>query len=197
MSTARVQPLRRVLLLDNFDSFTWNVADGLAAAGALVEVRRVDGIDLAGVVAAAPELIVLSPGPGRPEDASLSLAAIGALAGIIPILGICLGHQCVAVAFGGRVARSPEPVHGKTAWISHDGRGLFTGLPEALEVGRYHSLVVAELPPDLEACAWTAEGLVMGLRHRRFPIAGLQFHPDSFLSASGPAMFRNALDARF
>jgi len=191
-----IEPKRpRVLLLDNFDSFTWNVAEGLAEAGAEVEVRRVDGIDLAGVVAAAPDLLVISPGPGRPEGARLSLAAIGRLAGAVPILGICLGHQCLAVAFGGSVAEAPLPVHGKTTSVTHDGKGLFKGLESPIEAGRYHSLVVAELPPELVATAWTAEGLIMGLRHRSLPLAGLQFHPDSFLTPSGPTIFRNALDA--
>ncbi len=186
-----------MLLLDNFDSFTWNVADGLAAAGAKVDVRRVDAIDLAGIEAAAPDLLVISPGPGRPEDASLSLSAVRGLAGRIPILGICLGHQCIALAFGGTVTRSPAPVHGKTSAIRHDGRGLFTGLPEKLVVGRYHSLVVMDVPDLLEATAWSDDGLVMALRHRSLAVAGLQFHPDSFLTPEGAAIFRNAIDARF
>jgi anthranilate synthase/aminodeoxychorismate synthase-like glutamine amidotransferase len=187
----------RVLILDNFDSFTRNVAEGLFRAGAAVEIRRADAIDLAGLEAARPELLVISPGPGRPEDATLSLAAIGRFGGRLPILGICLGHQCIAVAFGGKVGRAPEPVHGKVSAIRHDGRGLFTGLPPVTAVGRYHSLCVTELPSCLEAAAWTEDGLVMGLRHRELPIAGLQFHPDSFLSPEGPAIWRNALDARF
>jgi anthranilate synthase/aminodeoxychorismate synthase-like glutamine amidotransferase len=196
MPSGQPGAFRRVLLLDNYDSFTWNVADGLSAAGAEVDVRRVDSIDLAGIEAAAPDLLVVSPGPGRPEDARLSLAAIRSLAGRIPILGICLGHQCVAIAFGGAVARSPAPVHGKVSAVRHDGRGLFTGLSGELPVGRYHSLVVTELPPELEVTARTGDGLVMGLRHRSLPVAGLQFHPDSFLTASGSAIFRNAIDAR-
>jgi anthranilate synthase/aminodeoxychorismate synthase-like glutamine amidotransferase len=193
MSTEPKRP--RVLLLDNFDSFTWNVAEGLAAAGAEVLVRRVDRIDLAGVVEAAPDLLVISPGPGKPEEARLSLAAIARLAGTLPILGICLGHQCLAVAYGGRVAKAPLPVHGKTSSVVHDGKGLFKGIVGPIEAGRYHSLVVTELPPELEATAWTEDGLIMGLRHRRLPVAGLQFHPDSFLTPAGPDIFRNALDA--
>jgi len=189
--------LRRVLVLDNFDSFSRNVAEGLYRAGAQVELRRVDSIDLSGIEAAAPELLVISPGPGRPEEARLSLAAIAALAGRLPILGICLGHQCLALAFGGRVGRAPEPVHGKVSLVRHGSRGLFEGVPSPCEVGRYHSLLVTELPAELEATAATAEGLVMGLRHRSLPLAGLQFHPDSFLTPEGAIMFRNALDARF
>ncbi len=186
-----------MLLLDNYDSFTWNVADGLAAVGAEVDVRRVDAIDLAGIEAAAPDLLVISPGPGRPEDAFLSLSATQRFAGRIPLLGICLGHQCIALAFGGTVTRSPAPVHGKTSVIRHDGRGLFTGLPEGLVAGRYHSLVVMDVPDVLEVTAWSDDGLVMALRHRILPVAGLQFHPDSFLTPTGAAIFRNAIDARF
>jgi len=197
MSSGQPGYPERVLLLDNYDSFTWNVADGLAAVGAEVDVRRVDAIDLAGIEAAAPDLLVISPGPGRPEDAFLSLSATQRFAGRIPLLGICLGHQCIALAFGGTVTRSPAPVHGKTSVIRHDGRGLFTGLPEGLVAGRYHSLVVMDVPDVLEVTAWSDDGLVMALRHRILPVAGLQFHPDSFLTPTGAAIFRNAIDARF
>ena len=197
MSYGQPGCMERVLLLDNYDSFTWNVADGLAAVGAEVDVRRVDAIDLEGIEAAAPDLLVISPGPGRPEDAHLSLSAIRKFAGRIPILGICLGHQCIALAFGGTVTRSSAPVHGKTSTIRHDGRGLFTGLDKELVAGRYHSLVVGDVPAVLEVTAWSDDKLIMALRHRSLAIAGLQFHPDSFLTPTGASLFRNAIDARF
>jgi len=186
--------LTRVLLLDNLDSFTHNVAQGLVEAGAQVEVLRRDQATLADLRAAGPDLLVLSPGPGRPEDATLALEAARAFAGRIPILGVCLGHQVLACAFGGRVDRAPEPVHGKVWTLRHDGRGLFRGVPDPMEAGRYHSLVVHHCPPDFEVSAWTPEGLIMAMRHRELPVAGVQFHPDSFLTPHGVELFRNALD---
>ncbi len=187
---------RRVVLLDNFDSFTYNVVHGLAAAGAEVEVFRADAIDLAGLVARRPDLFVVSPGPGRPEDALLSLEAIRHFGGRVPVFGICLGLQCIALAFGGEVVRAAAPVHGKVSRVLHDGQGVFAGLPSPLEVGRYHSLMVTRVPPDLEVTAQTEDGIIMGLRHRRWALAGLQFHPDSFLTPEGATMFRNAVDGR-
>ncbi len=187
----------RVLLIDNFDSFTFNVMHGLVEAGAVVEVVRTDHLDLAGIEAFNPSMIVISPGPGRPEDASLSLASIRWFGGRVPILGICLGMQVMAVAFGGRVGRAPEPVHGKVSPVAHDGRGLFEGLPSPMDVGRYHSLCVTQVPECLEVSARTAEGLVMGLRHRQYPMAGVQFHPDSFLSPFGAEMLRHAVLGHF
>jgi len=188
--------MRRVLLLDNLDSFTHNVARCLAEAGASVDLRRRDEATLEDLLAAAPEFLVLSPGPGSPREASLALAAARAFAGRIPVLGICLGHQVLAEAFGGAVGRAPEPVHGKAWGIRHDGRGLFHGLPDPMEAGRYHSLVVTEPPPGFEVCARTPEGLIMALRHRHLPLAGVQFHPDSFLTPLGGAIFANALHGR-
>lgn len=187
----------RVLLLDNLDSFTHNVRHGLVEAGAEVIVLRRDQGCLEDLERTAPGLLVISPGPGRPEDARLSLAAIHAFAGRIPILGVCLGHQCLAVAFGGEVGRATEPVHGKVSPIHHDGRGLFEGLPDPLEVGRYHSLAVTRLPECLETSAWAEDGTNMALRHRSLPIAGVQFHPDSFLTPLGSEIFRHALAGRF
>ncbi len=187
----------RVLLLDNLDSFTHNVRSGLVEAGANVVVQRKDQVSLADIEREAPDLLVIGPGPGRPEEAHLALEAIRAFAGRLPILGICLGHQCLALAFGGQVGRAPQPVHGKVSAIHHAGRGLFQGLPDPFEAGRYHSLTVTGLPECLEATAWSEEGLVMGLRHRSLPLGGLQFHPDSFLTPLGPQIFRHALAARF
>jgi len=186
----------RALLLDNLDSFTHNVRAGLLTAGAEVVVVRRDQASLARLEAEAADLLVIGPGPGRPEDAALSLAAIRAFAERCPILGVCLGHQCLAVAFGGRVAQARAPVHGKVSRIRHHGQGLFTGLHARFPAGRYHSLVVTELPACLEATAWTDEGEIMALRHRHRPLAGVQFHPDSFLTPSGTEIFRNALDGR-
>lgn len=186
----------RILLIDNFDSFTWNVLHGLVEAGGDVTVSRADGLDLPAVEAFRPDLIALSPGPGRPEEAVLSLAVIRRFAMDIPILGICLGMQALAVAFGGRVGPAPEPVHGKVSEVLHAGTGLFEGLPSPLSVGRYHSLCVTEVPPMLEVTARTGDGLVMGLRHRERPLAGVQFHPDSFLTPQGREMLAHAVRGR-
>lgn len=183
----------RILLLDHFDSFTHNIRAGLESAGAAVTVLRADQASVAVVEAHAPDLLVLGPGPGRPEEAPVALAAVRHLAGRIPILGICLGHQCLAVAYGGRVTEGLAPVHGKVSAVHHDGRGIFTGLPDPLQVGRYHSLLVTELPDGLEPCAWTETGELMALRHRELPLLGLQFHPDSFLTPQGQELFRHAL----
>jgi len=187
----------RVLLLDNLDSFTHNVRHGLVEAGAEVIVLRRDQGSLADIERSIPDLLVISPGPGRPEDATLSLEAIHAFAGRLPILGVCLGHQCLAVAFGGTVGRAPEPVHGKASSIFHGGTSLFEGLPDPFEAGRYHSLGVTRMPECLETTAWTEDGAIMGLRHRTLPIAGVQFHPDSFLTPHGSRLFRHALAGRF
>jgi anthranilate synthase/aminodeoxychorismate synthase-like glutamine amidotransferase len=187
----------RVLLLDNLDSFTHNVRSGLVQAGANVVVRRRDRTSCAEIVREAMDLLVISPGPGRPEDARLSLEVIRTLAGRVPILGICLGHQCLALAFGGEVGRAPEPVHGKVSRIRHLGQGLFEGLPTPFEAGRYHSLAITRLPDCLEATAWSEDGLIMGLRHRTLPIGGVQFHPDSFLTPHGPEIFHHALAGGF
>lgn len=189
--------LSRVVMLDNFDSFTFNVFHGLVEAGAQVEVRRAEAIDLPGLIALEPELLVISPGPKRPEDAHLSLEALRHFGGKIPVLGICLGMQCMAVAFGGQVGRAPEPVHGKVSRIRHDGRGIFEGLPDPLAVGRYHSLCVTEVPRDFEVAARTEAGLVMALRHRHWPMVGVQFHPDSFLTEHGTEILRNVLHERY
>jgi anthranilate synthase/aminodeoxychorismate synthase-like glutamine amidotransferase len=187
----------RILLIDNFDSFTFNVRHGLLKAGAEVEVVRADRVDLAGVEAYGPSLIVLSPGPGHPRDAALNFAAIQAFTGRVPIAGICLGMQAMALAFGGAVGPSPEPVHGKVSKVFHRGQGWFQGLPSPLEAGRYHSLCVTAVPDCLEVTAWTEDGLVMGLRHRQHPIAGVQFHPDSFLTPCGEELLSHAVHGHF
>lgn len=186
----------RILLIDNFDSFTWNVLHGLVEAGGDVTVRRADALDLGAVASFQPDLIAISPGPGRPEDATLSLAVVRQFGARTPILGICLGMQALAVAFGGRVGRAPEPVHGKVSNVLHAGTGLFEGLPSPLPVGRYHSLCVTEVPPMLDVTARTEEGLVMGLRHRELPLAGVQFHPDSFLTPQGRELLAHAVHGR-
>jgi anthranilate synthase/aminodeoxychorismate synthase-like glutamine amidotransferase len=187
----------RVLLLDNLDSFTHNVRQGLVEAGAEVRVLRRDQGALADIEREAPDLLVISPGPGRPEDVTLSLQAIEVFAGRMPILGVCLGHQCLAMAFGGAVGPAPEPVHGKVSPVFHGGTGLFEDLPNPFPAGRYHSLTVTQVPVCLETTAWSEEGLVMGLRHRTLPVAGVQFHPDSFLTPLGSRIFRHALAGRF
>ena len=185
-----------ILLLDNYDSFTFNLVQCLAEFGATVEVRRNDAITVADAIALRPERVVISPGPGRPAEAGITLELIRAFAGRCPILGVCLGHQAIGEAFGGRGVRAPAPRHGKTSPIEHDGRGVFAGLPERVEVGRYHSLVVEEAswPAELEIAARSIDdGLVMALRHRTLPIHGVQFHPESILSADGRSMLRNFL----
>lgn len=190
-------PACRVFLIDNFDSFTYNIAHGLAAAGATVEVRRADGVDLDGLEADLPDLLVLSPGPGRPQDAHLSLAAIRRFAGKVPIFGVCLGMQCLAVAYGGTVEPGADPVHGKTTRILHDGRGLFQGLPSPIRAARYHSLCVSSVPPCLEVTARSGDGIPMALRHRGIRMAGVQFHPESFLTDDGPAILEHVLRGDF
>lgn len=181
----------RILVLDNYDSFTFNIVAVLQTLGADVDVVPSDRLDVAGIRSHAPDGLLISPGPCTPDQAGISLEAIEALAGELPILGVCLGHQAIAQCFGGRVRRASEPVHGRTSAVRHDGAGLFSGLPSPLVMMRYHSLVVdaASLPAVLVPTAWTAEGELMGLRHRSKPLEGLQFHPESFMSEGGEALF--------
>ncbi len=185
-----------ILLVDNYDSFTWNLYQYLSELGAEVVTRRHDAITVAQAEALAPEGVVISPGPGAPREAGVSNDLIRALGPRIPTLGVCLGHQCVGEVFGGRVIRAPEPVHGKTALIYHDGAGLLAGLPQPFEAVRYHSLIVerATLPPELEITAETADGLIMGLRHHVYPIHGVQFHPESIKTAAGKDLLRAFLN---
>jgi anthranilate synthase component 2 len=177
----------RVLLIDNYDSFTWNLVQYLGELGAEVQVFRNDRIDLAGLRARRPDGLVLSPGPCTPNEAGCTLAAITELAGVLPILGVCLGHQAIGQAFGGKVVRNARIVHGKASPVHHQGAGLYAGLPAPFQAGRYHSLVVERetLPAVLEVTSWTEEGEIMGLRHRTLEVEGVQFHPESILTEAG------------
>lgn len=184
-----------VLVVDNYDSFTYNLVQMIGELEAEVVVCRCDKISLEEVSEMRPEAIVISPGPGVPRTAGISVPLIRRFAGAIPILGVCLGHQCIGEAFGGSVVRAPMPVHGKASFVHHDGRSIFEGLPSPLRAVRYHSLVVqkAGLPPELEISAWTEDGLVMGLRHRCLPVEGVQFHPESMLTEGGRQLLHNFL----
>jgi anthranilate synthase/aminodeoxychorismate synthase-like glutamine amidotransferase len=185
-----------VLVIDNFDSFTYNLVQYLGELGATPVTYRNDAISLGEIEALRPGRILISPGPGRPDDAGVSLAAIRAFAPRIPILGVCLGHQAIGQAFGAAIVRAPRPVHGKTSMVEHDGRGLFAGLRGPLAAGRYHSLAVSEedWPDDLEIAARAGDdGVVMALRHRAWPAHGVQFHPESVLTGEGRHLLRNFL----
>ena len=183
-----------VLLLDNYDSFTFNLAQYLGELGAPPVVRRNDEISLDEIEEMHPDHIVISPGPGRPEAAGISVDLIKKFGPTVPVLGVCLGHQSIGVAFGGQVVRAPQLMHGKTSSIQHDGRGVFRGVQQPFVAGRYHSLVVAEpLPDSLEMAARTEDGTVMGVRHRTYPVHGVQFHPESVLTGEGRQLLRNFL----
>jgi anthranilate synthase/aminodeoxychorismate synthase-like glutamine amidotransferase len=185
-----------VLVIDNYDSFTYNLVQYLGELGAAVIVRRNDQVGLEEVEGLNPARIVISPGPGRPEDAGVSLDVIRAFGPRRPILGVCLGHQAIGLAFGGRVIRAPAPIHGKTSIVEHDGQGVFAGVATGFEAGRYHSLIVAEdgLPGDLVISARTrGDQIIMGLRHREWPLHGVQFHPESVLTPEGRQLLRNFL----
>jgi anthranilate synthase/aminodeoxychorismate synthase-like glutamine amidotransferase len=185
----------RILMIDNYDAFTYNLVQYLGELGAELEVRRNDAVDVAAVRAMAPQAIVISPGPCTPKEAGVSVALLREMAGQVPILGVCLGHQCVGEAFGATVVRAGRLMHGKTSPILHDGNNIFAGLPSPFEAMRYHSLLVAadSIPPCLEVSARTAEGEVMGLRHRTFPIEGIQFHPESIGTPEGKRLLANFL----
>ena len=188
-------PGARVFIVDNYDSFTYNIAQELGELGADVEVARHDAVTTDQLADLAPDGIVISPGPGTPADAGVSNAVIEAFAGKIPLLGVCLGHQCIAEVFGGTVERAPELVHGKTSLINHDGLGVFRGLPQPFDATRYHSLVVdpGSVPAVLEVTARTDNGLIMGLRHREVAVEGVQFHPESILTTAGMDLLANFL----
>ena len=185
----------RVLVVDNYDSFVYNLVQYLGELGADPIVRRHDAVTLDEAAELAPDAVLVSPGPGRPEDAGVSVEMIRWAAGRIPVLGVCLGHQCIGVAWGARVERSPQVMHGKTSQIHHDGTGLFSGLSSPLEATRYHSLIVEEssLPDELEVVATSDDGLVMGLRHRDLDVEGVQFHPESILTEDGHGLLSNFL----
>ncbi|HEY2513825.1 MAG TPA: aminodeoxychorismate/anthranilate synthase component II [Polyangiaceae bacterium] len=183
----------RVLVIDNYDSFTHNLVQYLSELGAVCEVVKNDALGVSGLSERRPDGVVISPGPGTPDEAGISLDAVRTLAGRIPLLGVCLGHQAIAQAFGGRVIRARWPMHGKTSPIRHDGRGLFARLPSPFEATRYHSLLVerASVPACLEISAWTDEGEIMALRHRTLDVEGLQFHPESILTREGKTLLRH------
>jgi anthranilate synthase/aminodeoxychorismate synthase-like glutamine amidotransferase len=185
-----------ILVIDNYDSFTFNLVQLLYTLGAEVKVARNDEIDVEGVATSGASHLVVSPGPCTPQMAGVSLETIRTAK--VPVLGVCLGHQSIGAVFGGQVVRAPEPVHGKTASIRHEGRSIFAGLSQGFRAARYHSLVVeaASLPAELEATAWTQDGLIMGLRHRERPVVGVQFHPESVLTPEGPRLVRNFLEGR-
>jgi anthranilate synthase/aminodeoxychorismate synthase-like glutamine amidotransferase len=188
----------RLLLIDNYDSFTYNLVQAFMVLGAEVSVHRNDALTVTQARELQPTHLCISPGPGTPQQAGVSIGMIRAFAGEIPVLGVCLGHQSIAEAFGGRVVRAPRLMHGKTSPIEHDGRGVYAGIPSPCEVGRYHSLIAegVSLPGELHVTARTAEGEIMGLRHATLNIEGVQFHPESVLTPQGPAMMKNFLDAR-
>jgi anthranilate synthase/aminodeoxychorismate synthase-like glutamine amidotransferase len=188
-----------VFVLDNYDSFTYNLVQYLGELGAEVEVRRNDQVTVAEVEAMHPERILISPGPCTPREAGISIDLIRHFTGKVPVLGVCLGHQAIGDAFGGKVVRAPHLMHGKTSEVQHDGKTIFSGIPSPMTSTRYHSLIVREedLPKDLEVSAWTTEKdgsrTVMGVRHKKYPVEGVQFHPESVLTESGKKLVENFL----
>ena len=187
----------RVLVVDNYDSFVYNLVQYLGELGADPIVHRNDEVSADDVAEIDPDAILVSPGPGRPEDAGVSNELIRRFGPTVPLLGVCLGHQCIGHVFGGEVVRAPTIMHGKTSLVRHDGAGVLAGLPDPFEATRYHSLVVdpATVPDELEVTATTDDGVVMGLRHRRFPIEGVQFHPESILTMAGKQLMANFVAA--
>jgi anthranilate synthase/aminodeoxychorismate synthase-like glutamine amidotransferase len=183
----------RILLIDNYDSFTYNLVQSFLSQGAAVDVHRNDRLSVEEALASSPTHLVISPGPGRPEDAGRSLAMVAAFAGRVPVLGVCLGHQCIVHHFGGEIVRADRLMHGKTSMINHDGQGLFAGLPEPMLVGRYHSLcaAAAAMPAELEISATTDRQEIMAVRHRELPVEGVQFHPESVLTPDGDTLMQN------
>ena len=184
-----------IVVVDNYDSFVYNLVQYLGELGAAPIVHRHDKVTVEQLEAMEPAGVLISPGPGRPEDAGVSTAAIGAFAGRVPVLGVCLGHQAIGQVFGAEVVRAPHLLHGKTSQVSHDGRGIFAGLPQPLTATRYHSLAVerASVPAELEVSAWADDGTVMGLRHREMPVDGVQFHPEAVLTDAGHRLLANWL----
>lgn len=187
----------RVLVLDNYDSFTFNLVQYLGELGADPQVVRNDQVTADEAGGLDFERLVISPGPGTPEQAGYSIDYIKRFGSHVPTLGVCLGHQAIAVAYGGKVDMAPEPRHGKTSQITHDGRGVFAGLENPFLATRYHSLAAVLLPDDLEPCAWSEDGVVQGIRHRTLPVAGVQFHPESIMTTEGKKLLRNFLSGEF
>jgi anthranilate synthase/aminodeoxychorismate synthase-like glutamine amidotransferase len=185
----------RLLLIDNYDSFTYNLVQAFLVLGAEVIVRRNDEISVDEALALGATHLCISPGPGKPADAGVSMAMIEAFAGRIPVFGVCLGHQSLVEVFGGKVVRAGRLMHGKTSLVHHDGRGVFAGLANPFQAGRYHSLIAERdaIPPSLEVTAWTPEGEIMGVRHRELAVEGVQFHPESILTPDGPSLMGNFL----
>jgi anthranilate synthase component 2 len=185
-----------VFVLDNYDSFTYNLVQYMGELGAEMTIRRNDELTVNEVEALAPERILLSPGPCTPREAGISIDLIRRFANQVPILGVCLGHQAIGAAFGGDVVRAPKLMHGKTSEVEHDGKTVFTGIASPMTCTRYHSLIVSEtnLPGDLEVSARTADGTIMGLRHRKYPVEGVQFHPESVLTSDGKRLIKNFLE---
>jgi anthranilate synthase/aminodeoxychorismate synthase-like glutamine amidotransferase len=187
-----------ILVIDNYDSFTWNLVQYLGELGASLKVIRNDEQDVDAIGTLQPDGIVISPGPGTPDQAGVSIEVVRRLGGTTPVLGVCLGHQAIGRAFGATVARAHRLMHGKTSAIHHDGQGVFQGLPSPFEATRYHSLAIIRdtVPPDLEITAWTDDGEIMGVRHRHHPIEGVQFHPESILTTEGKRLLGNFLERR-
>ena len=186
----------RVLVIDNYDSFVYNLVQYLGELGADPLVHRNDELTVGAIIALEPDAVLISPGPGTPDDAGVSNEVIAAFAGKVPVLGVCLGHQCIGQVYGGRVVRAPQVMHGKTSLVRHRGTGVFQGLPDPLEATRYHSLVVdaASVPAALEVTAETDDGTIMGLRHRQLDVEGVQFHPESILTVAGHDLLRTFLE---
>jgi anthranilate synthase/aminodeoxychorismate synthase-like glutamine amidotransferase len=183
-----------ILVIDNYDSFTYNLVQYLGEMGKELRVFRNDKVSLGEIDSLRPSHIVISPGPGTPRDAGLSETIIECFHKTIPILGVCLGHQAIGEVFGGKIVRAPTLMHGKTSPIYHDGKQLFRGLPQGFPATRYHSLVVTDVPTSLEVCAQTQDGIVMGLRHRQYPTAGIQFHPESIMTVTGKQLLSNFVE---
>jgi para-aminobenzoate synthetase component 2 len=198
VSTAQDGGGQRLLLIDNYDSFTYNLVQAFLVCGAAVDVRRNDEITVEAALALQPTHLCISPGPGTPRDAGVSIAMIRAFAGRVPVFGVCLGHQSIVEAFGGEVVRAGRLMHGKTSTIEHDGRELYEGMPQDCAVGRYHSLIArpGSLPPELVVTSTTPEGEIMGVRHRELVVEGVQFHPESVLTPQGPRLMANFLRQR-
>ncbi len=185
-----------ITLIDNYDSFTYNLYQYLGELGADVRVMRNDAVSVAELKLMQPDGIVISPGPGTPDGSGVSMQAIETFAGQVPVLGVCLGHQCIGQLYGAKIVRAPELRHGKTSEIYHTGKGVFAGLPNPFVATRYHSLIVdsASCPPELEVTAWTGDGLIMGLKHKSVDVEGVQFHPESMMTTSGKALLSNFLE---